>query len=153
MNKELKIKRSFPLSRTEIFRYFTDPELIEQWAYPDGLSLRIPQFNLRTNGKYRYEHEGRNGKFVCVGKFTEIEPNQKLVMIDERITGPDGNVVFENLGCTQVFRDTRAGSEVEVIQEGFKDEQALNDCRQGWEQSLNHLSALIDRDLGSQIAI
>lgn len=153
MSKELRIKRTFPLNREELFKYLINPELIEQWAYPEGMTLRIPQYELKNDGHYRFEHSNDKGTYRCDGHFTEIVPNKKLAMIDERISGPDGKTAFENLKCTQILRDASMGTEIEVYQEGFQDEKGVEECRTGWEQSFDHLRILIDQMLGSQISI
>lgn len=153
MKSELRLKKTFPLNREELFKYFTTPELLEQWAYPNGLTLKVPRFNLSPNGQYRFEHTSPQGVFRCDGRFTDIVPQQKLEMIDDLITGPNGKTLYQNLKCTEIFQDANKGTEVEVIQEGFDTEEALNDCKRGWEQSFDHLRILIDQRLGSQLSI
>ncbi len=142
MIQELRIERTIPASREEVFRYFVTPKLLERWSAPGNMNLKVPVMEAQIQGKYRYEHSDDKDLYVCNGHFQEFLPNEKLVMIDNvqsSLKGP----LYENLRTEIIFKDVTNGTRVEIRQSGFKNETDLNDCRTGWEDCLSKLNELI----------
>lgn len=150
MENEVNMTRFIPTDAENLFNYFTQANLLEQWAYPEGMSLKIPEFDAKVGGRYRYEHAAKDGLYVCTGFIKELVPQKKLVTLDEVIKGPDGKAIFENLEGIVEFTTKPGGTEVRVIQRGFRDEEGALECEQGWKQSLDHLYDLIGRETGFQ---
>lgn len=150
MENEVNITKFFPVDNDTLFNYFVQPDLIEQWAYPEGMSLKVPEFDARVNGRYRYEHTAKEGRYVCTGYIKELIPGKKLVQFDEAIKGPDGKKLYENLEGGIEFFPKASGTEVHVYQRGFENEEGALECEQGWSQSLDHLSNLVGRESGFQ---
>lgn len=144
LQMEFRTTRFFSVSREKLFMYFTDKNLIEQWAYPNGMNLRVPKFEARLGGQYRFEHTNNEGVWVCTGTVKEFNPNQRLVQ-EDTVRGPAGKLMFEKLEAITEFQDMREGSEVSITQRGFKNQDDLDGCKVGWEQSLKHLSALLQQ--------
>ncbi len=144
---EVKLSRFLNADKYEVFKYFTRQEFIEQWSAPEGMTLRVPKFEARLGGSYRYEHTGKDGKYICDGYLTEFIPNEKLVMRDT-VKGPDGNLLFENLESVIEFRGVGAGTEVNVIQRGFNDEASAHECQVSWSQCLDTLQGLVEKTSG-----
>lgn len=140
---ELTVTRFFSTECEDLFRYFTDPVLLEQWCYPEGMTLHIPQLDVRVGGKYRYEHSNDSGVYVCVGHFKELIPNKKIVQVDEIVTNPKGEVTFHNLEGTTEFVNTMRGTEIFLTYKGFSDDQSLRECEEGCIQSLDKLSNIL----------
>lgn len=145
---ELEVIKIVSAPRETLFKYFTDGELLEQWAYPEGMTLKIPKFEAKVGGRYRYEHTLNGGVFVCEGRVTELVPDKKLVQLDEFIDSPEGKRLAENLENIITFEDAIGGTEVTVITKGNMDEKVMKDCETGWKDSFDHLKALIARKSG-----
>lgn len=139
---EFTTTKFFATPREKLFSYFTDKNLLEQWAYPDGMNLRVPEFEARVDGKYRMEHTNSAGVWVATGYLREFVPSQKLLQVDT-IHKPDGKVVGKDLETLTVFKDVENGTEVSITARGFEDPADLNDCKVGWEQCLKHLTDLL----------
>jgi uncharacterized protein YndB with AHSA1/START domain len=150
MNEEVKITKFIPLDNESLFNYFMTAELLEQWAYPDGMSLTIPQFEAKEGGHYIYEHTAENGVYICTGYIKELIPHEKLVQHDSSIKGPNGKILFENLENTIVLEPKFGGTEVTISQKGFMTPEGVKECEEGWTQSLDHLSRLVDRRISSE---
>jgi len=118
--KDLVIKRIFPIEKSDLFQFFIRPEYLEKWSAPKGMTLRIPQFEARTGGKYRFEHTNQDGVYICHG-------------------------YFKDLNCITEFFDHPEGAQVMITQTGFLDQNSLNACEDGWNQSLDKLELLINR--------
>lgn len=143
MEDGFTIKKFLPLEVSEAFKYFTDPKLLEKWAAPDGMSLKLPLFEAKEDGDYRYEHKDKKGVYVCVGYFKEFIPNKKIVQIDESVQEPSGKVIYQNLRCVVEFSEKSRGTEIILSQSGFDDDEGIENCQEGWNQCLTKLAQLI----------
>lgn len=137
-------------SKEDVFNAFINPKQLEKWCYPEGFDLRVPVFEPRVGGLYHYIHTSVNGEYNCTGHITEIRPNEKLVSVDDKIIGPLGNVLFENLTAKISFQTRDNGTEVNVIQEGFLDEKSAKECESGWVDCLKHLDSFLTKTISQQ---
>jgi uncharacterized protein YndB with AHSA1/START domain len=151
MQNSVELKKSFPLSKQELFRYFTDKSLVEKWSAPDGMTLNVPILEARPGGKYRYEHSSKDGRYVCDGHYVEVSPD-RIVQIDDKIVGPDGKVLSENLECTVTLTEKGDDTEVQIVHTGFKSDEEADGCRQGWQQCLARLDQLLKGDKDELLA-
>ena len=115
--------------------------LLERWAHPDGMNLKVPVMEPKANGKYRFEHRGPQGLYICNGHFESLIPNEKLVQLDT-VKDPEGHVIFKDLKCTTIFRQVGGGTEVTIIQSGFPDGPSMKECEKSWYHSLEKLVQL-----------
>lgn len=144
MKFDARISRFFNADKNEVFKYFTRAEFLEQWCTPEGMTLRVPKFEAKLGGSYRYEHTGKEGLFVCDGYLTEFVPNERLVSRDN-IKGPDGKILYENMEGAIEFRGVGAGTEVSIIQGGFTDENGAHECQVAWSQCLDNLQGMVEK--------
>lgn len=135
--------KHFPLDSESLFKFFSQPDQLEKWCAPDSMSLKLPVFDFKVGGNYRYEHTSQDGTFVAEGEFTEITPQKKIVQLDKTGVSPQGEKIFENLECVIEFQENLGGTEVYITQSGFKDEKSLEECRQGWDQCLSKLQEIV----------
>ena len=142
--KDLVIKRILPIEKSDLFQFFIRPEYLEKWSAPKGMTLRIPQFEARTGGKYRFEHTNQDGVYICHGYFKDFIFDEKLVQVDT-VKDPEGKYIFKDLNCITEFFDHPEGAQVMITQTGFLDQNSLNACEDGWNQSLDKLELLINR--------
>lgn len=145
MPNTAEITKTFPLAKQKLFDYFITPTLLERWAFPQGMTLRIPLLEAKVGGRYRWEHSQDGGTYVAEGHFEELSPD-RIVQIDEEIEDPSGQVLEENLLCAINFIERGDSTEVRVEVSGFKEKKGAEDCRQGWEQCFAHLGQLLARE-------
>lgn len=143
MEDTLRIQKFIPCTKDEVYKYFTVPGYLERWCYPDGMTLKVPVFEARTNGAYRYEHTGTHGVYTCTGVVQELIPEEKLVTVDS-VKDPQGKSLFENLKGEVLFQDAHGGTDLFITQSGFPDAASLADCQRGWDECLDNLSGLFD---------
>lgn len=141
LENEFSITKFFAVPKEKLFSYWTTPSLVEKWAYPNGMTLKVPLLETRLGGRYRYEHTSVEGVWVATGEFQEYILNQKVVQLDN-IYNPKGELVYKDLEGICEFRDVENGSEVTITQRGFTDQAGLKACQEGWDQSLKHLNSL-----------
>lgn len=140
---EFKLNHFIPKTKEEVFEYWTRPDLIEQWACPDGMTLKIPKLEAKKGGKYIFEHQAKEGLYLCHGHFSEFIPNEKVVQVDT-VQGPDGKLLFSDLECVVEFNSTLTGTEILLTQRGFQDQNSLNECKESWNQCFKKLDDLIN---------
>lgn len=150
-HEKLHLKEFFPKDRRDVFNYWIQPKLLEKWSAPEGMTLRVPEFDAKKGGRYRYEHESKDGKYVCEGFMKEFIPGEKLVLVDKFVKDPKGQTIFENLECVINFRSVNGGTEVDITQSGFPDEKSLMECQHGWRDCLGKLSQLLGRSGEAEI--
>lgn len=142
MNYELSLSRSIPASKDDVFNYWIEPKLLERWSSPEGMRLKVPHFEARKGGKYRFEHFQGEDVYICNGHFEEFIPNEKLVQIDT-VQSPEKGLLFENLHTTVTFSEEASGTKIQVTQNGFPDQKSADECKKSWIQSLDKLNDLI----------
>jgi uncharacterized protein YndB with AHSA1/START domain len=143
---EFTLSKFFPVDPEKVFTYWTVPQTIEQWSYPDGMSLKVPEYEGEKGGQYRYEHTADNGVYIGTGYFKEFIPNKKLVQVD-MVKDPNGTILFEELETTVEFKYLGSGTEVTLTVRGFEDQKSVDGCKQAWEQCIDHLKNLLRVDL------
>lgn len=137
--------------RADVFNYFINPALLESWAYPDGMSLRVPVFNPRIGGDYRMEHTNADGgTYVCTGNIKDFEPGSKIIQVDQ-VAGPDGKIVLPRMETVTTFNDKPGGTFVSIIQKGFTDEKAMRECENGWNQCLDRLDSMFSGQITAAV--
>ncbi|MGE0252143.1 MAG: SRPBCC domain-containing protein [Dongiaceae bacterium] len=77
------MSRSFLAPREQLFKAWTDPELMAQWWGPKGAKIIFSKMDLRVGGAYHYGMGMQDGKTVW-GKsvYQEITPPSRLVFIN-----------------------------------------------------------------------
>jgi uncharacterized protein YndB with AHSA1/START domain len=145
---EIKFNKFYPLEKERMSKYFSEKALVEKWQAPSGMTLRLPKYEARAGGNYRYEHTSKDGVYVCEGSFKEFKPGERIVQFDKFIRGPKGDNLFENLETSVDFVAKTGGTELRIRQAGFKNEEQANMCQEGWEQSLDLLSELVNKEVG-----
>lgn len=153
MNKSVHVTRLINAPVEEVFRYFLEPRLIEKWSAPEGMTLKMPFFEAKIGGRYRYEHTNKEGTYICEGHLEEIIPGKKITMIDEWIKDPSGKTIMENLPCEVTFKSGNGETEISVTQFDFKDEEMRSMCEQGWNQSFDKLQQIFrEKEEGEQLS-
>ena len=129
LQNHFKLTRFLSKASSELFRYFTQKELIEEWSYPEGMSLRVPLFEAKQNGHYRFEHSDKDGVWVSSGYLKEFVPQKRLVYIDT-VKNPSGKVMYQDLQCMVEFQEVLGGTDITVQQTGFPDRKSSDLSRE-----------------------
>lgn len=97
------ITREFEAPPEQVFRAYTEPDLVAQWLGPRGMTMRIAEFDARTGGSYRYVHaDGEGNEYGFRGVFHEVRPTERIVQTFAFDGFPDSvsleTATFEDLG-------------------------------------------------------
>jgi len=142
MNHKITIERIIPAPREEVFSFNSKPELLEKWCFPEGMNLRVPVFEAREGGKYRFEHSNENDVYICSGHFEEFIPHEKMVQIENVVSAKKGPI-HENIRTEVVFSDERNGTKLSVKQSGLNSQAEADECKKAWNECLDNLTNLL----------
>ena len=83
--KELILERVFDASCEEVWKVWTDPEMLKQWWGPDNVTIPECEVDLRVGGKFYIVMEAgeamgpyKGTKWPMLAKFTVVEKNSQL---------------------------------------------------------------------------
>jgi uncharacterized protein YndB with AHSA1/START domain len=99
----IRLVREFEAPRAQVFRAYTDPELVRRWLGPRRLRMEIERYDAVTGGGYRYRHIDTDGtEYAFYGSFHEVRPTERIVQTFTWEGVPDGvsleTAIFEDLG-------------------------------------------------------
>jgi uncharacterized protein YndB with AHSA1/START domain len=149
INKALKVEasKSFPVTASQLYNAWTNPEELKQWWKPMGNALKEVVNDIKTGGAVRYIFA--DNALVISGEYLEVKENEKLVYTWNWELPNDAvrNAAYK---LTVNFAGKDNGSEISISQENFQDEEAMLPHRQGWEKGLDELEHFLSGDSSSQ---
>ena len=135
----LRLSRSYPAPREELYRAWTDPQALEHWFAPDPeFVTKVPILELRPGGRYRVEMTKGGATHVAVGRYQEVRPPERLVFTWKWETDPDRGT--EDTIVTVEFLDRGQSTEVILTHEKFPTAAARDDHGKGWTGCLEMLA-------------
>jgi uncharacterized protein YndB with AHSA1/START domain len=138
----LRLSRSYPAPREEVFRAWTDPKALERWFAPDPeFVTRVPILELCAGGRYRIEMSKGGATHVAVGRYQEVRSPEKLVFTWVWESDPDRGT--EDTIVTVEFRDRGRSTEVVLTHERFPNAAVRDDHGKGWTGCLEMLATYL----------
>jgi uncharacterized protein YndB with AHSA1/START domain len=120
---DLVFERTFDASREQVWKAFTDPELIPRWWGRHGTTTIVEEMDVRPGGKWRYVNRAADRDEVAFyGEYLEVDPPRGFkwtFMFDVEGVGPMGGpetyILEEVDGKTKVTSTGHMGT-VEVLE-------------------------------------
>jgi uncharacterized protein YndB with AHSA1/START domain len=137
MTQRVRMTRTVPAPREEVFRAWTDPERLKQWFGPGEFTIPEAEMDVRPGGEYLIVMQAPDGNRLRLkGAYREIQPPERLVftwswglMWDG---APDSVVTVE-------FREAGDATELVLTHGDFDSDGELAPYRGGWESGLDKL--------------
>ena len=115
---DLTFERTFDAPREQVWKAFTDPELVPRWWGPKGTTTLVVEMDVRPGGRWRYVSSAPDRDDVAFfGEFLEVTPPEGFkwtFMFDVEGVGPQGGpetFTFEEIdGRTRVTSVGHMGS-------------------------------------------
>jgi uncharacterized protein YndB with AHSA1/START domain len=102
---DLVFERTFDAPREQVWKAFTDPELIPRWWGPHGTSTTVAEMDVRPGGTWRYISRAPDrDDVVFYGEYLEVDPPKGFkwtFMFDVEGVGPQGGpetFILEEVG-------------------------------------------------------
>lgn len=138
--------------RAVVYRAIVEPDAVQQWMVPDGMSSHVHLFESRVGGAFRisltYDAPDQQGKSSAHtdtyhGRFVELVPDEKVVQVMEFET--DKPEMQGEMKATFTLRDHDGGTELSAVHEDLPIGVRLEDNEYGWRMSLGKLAELTSR--------
>lgn len=82
-NKRILVKRDFDASVEQVWKAWTQPELLDQWWAPKPWKAVTMRMDFRPGGSWMYYMQGPEGeRHYCRADYTNITPNQQFTGSD-----------------------------------------------------------------------
>lgn len=98
----IDIVREFDATPAQVFRAWTDPELVPQWLGPSRVTMTLIEYNVTPGGRYRYIHRDESGEHGFRGVFHTVVANERIVQTFQYDGWPNDvsleTLIFEDLG-------------------------------------------------------
>jgi uncharacterized protein YndB with AHSA1/START domain len=148
-NKKLMVEREFDAPLHDVWRAWTESDLLDLWWAPKPWKAETKSMDFREGGRWLYAMVGPDGTrmFSCVD-FQNIDPNQGFIA-EDGFCDEQGNLneALPKMNWKTLFTETDTGTKVEVeiafssvadlekiIQMGFKE---------GFTAALSNLDELL----------
>ena len=139
----LQVRRTLPGPREEVFRAWTDPDLVRQWFKPRGGSSPSAEMEVRVGGRYRWGMKLLGHPYYAFGEYVEVDPPRRLVF-----TFGWDRVPFMQLTDSLVtvdFADRGDRTEVVITHERLRTRTLRGMHKEGWRSCLANLEKLTGR--------
>jgi len=148
-----RVSRIIKAPREAVYRACLDPDALVAWRAPDNMIGRMFAFDARVGGRYRMSLTYRNAHHRLAGKtsedtdafegrFLELVPNEKIVEV-VTFESPDPTFAGE-VAITTSLADADGGTRITMLFEGLPAGISPDDNREGAEQALRKLAALLE---------
>lgn len=147
---ELRLERLLDAPRANVWRCWTEPELLAQWFAPPSWKTEVKTLELRPGGASHIVMRGPNGELSDgVGVFLEAVPEQRLVFTNAYTAGwipaPQPAVVpFMTTFIELSDEHTKTRHTVRALHwtDHARIQHEERGFHEGWQQSTGQLEAL-----------
>ncbi len=135
-----EITKELPVSCTEAYSAWTEPEQLKAWWKPIHNDLTEVNNDLQQGGKIQYKFG--NDSLEITGEYQEVKENEKLVYT---WNWNFANEIAKNGSylLTVLFSDKDGKCALSISQESLADNEGTYPHKDGWEQGLNDLAAYL----------
>lgn len=141
----VRLHRVLAAKPDKVYRAFISADAIARWLPPNGFICTVHQMDPKEGGTYRMSFTnfttGRTHTFG--GKYLELVPGERIRYTDRF---EDPNLPGEMI-TTVTLKPVSVGAEINIVQEGLPAVIPVEACYLGWQQSLNHLAALVEPEI------
>jgi uncharacterized protein YndB with AHSA1/START domain len=147
MSHELVLKRTLAASRANLWRCWSEPELLMQWFCPLPWKVTEAKFDMRAGGSSYFLMKGPNGEeFPNRGVYLEVEHQKKIVFTDAFVDAWTPSEKAFMVG-TVTFEDAPGGGTLYTAVAKHWSEEDLKAHEQmgfhdGWGKAAEQLEAL-----------
>ena len=141
----VRLHRVLRAPPSRVYRAFLDPAAMAKWLPPHGFTGQVHEMDARVGGGYRMSFTNFNtgSSHSFGGSYVELVPDA-LIRYTDRFDNP--NLPGE-MQVTVTLKESIAGTELNVLQEGIPAAIPADFCYQGWQESLALLALLVEPEI------
>jgi uncharacterized protein YndB with AHSA1/START domain len=134
----LTMKRRLNATPAEVYRAWTEAELLARWFGPENVTAQSAEIDARVGGRYRIVLLGTDGELHQVsGTYREVVENERLVFDWAWISTPE-----RVSRVTVTFKPDGDVTILTLLHEQFFDTDAATRHTRGWTGSMDKLERL-----------
>jgi uncharacterized protein YndB with AHSA1/START domain len=138
----IRMTRDFTATPAQLLRAHTDPEIYAKWVGPNGMDVRIDEWDARNGGSWRFVNTRDGEEYSFRGCFHEVSP-ERIVQTFTYEGMPEGvaleTLTFEDLGNGR----TRLHAQSLVDSFEGRDQWLASGMETGVEEGYAKLDALV----------
>jgi uncharacterized protein YndB with AHSA1/START domain len=140
-NTTLVLRRAFTATRLRVFRAWIEPEALQHWLRPRGMSVTVRSLDARVGGSFHFDLE--DGSSI-VGTYLHIVPPEQLVFTwsGEAIQGRETVVTLD-------FLDQGPVTEVVLTHEQLSTPELRALFGSGWPSLLDALAEVLSSPIST----
>jgi uncharacterized protein YndB with AHSA1/START domain len=94
-DRQLTLSRLFRASPAQVWKAWTDPDILPRWFGPAGFTCMTKEIDLREGGIWRFDMVGHGRTFPNRHRFTRYLPHSRIeyLLDDDSDTSPPFEVV------------------------------------------------------------
>ncbi len=135
-NQKIHLTKEFPVSKKKLYKAWIEPSQLKQWWKPLDKQLTDITNDVTEGGHVHYGFE--EGDLEINGKYLEVIENEKLVYTWNWEL-PNDAVNRGEYILRINFNGDQNNSSIDITQENFKEEHAIQPHKEGWENALEDL--------------
>jgi uncharacterized protein YndB with AHSA1/START domain len=146
-----QVNRLVNAPKAKVYETITNPELLPRWRVPEGMTMRIHEFEAREGGRFRisltYTDASQQGKTeehtdTYSGRFLDLVPGERVVE-EQEFESADAALRGKMI-ATYTLRESEGGTLVECTHENVPSAIPEKDNQMGWEMALASLASLVE---------
>lgn len=149
---DLIITRTFDASRALVWQTWTDPQHVAQWWGPHDFTNPLCEWDAKVGNKILIHMPGHKGSIFDFempmhGEFIEVVAPERLVFKSSAMADANGNDQLEvrnTITFGEVNGKTKMTLHAVVMKSSLVVAGALAGMEQGWLQSLDKLTAMLE---------
>jgi len=145
MSNSVSLHRILKASPKKVFRAFTQASAIASWLPPYGFLCTVDHIKAEKGGTFRMSFEnfstGHSHSFG--GTYVEVKQDEFLKYTDKF----DDPSLPGEMVTTVSLRQTVAGTEIKIQQDGIPSVIPAEMCYLGWQESLDKLTKLVEPEI------
>jgi uncharacterized protein YndB with AHSA1/START domain len=147
----IQIVREFDAPASQLFRAYTQPDLVKQWLCgPRGWSLISCEIDLRVGGRQQFAMRHQDGREMhWGGTFQEVVPDRRLVHTEVFSDDWTGGETLVEMEFQQIGMRSRLVQTMHLSSEQARDNALRSGMETGMEASYATLDRLFDVAIGS----
>jgi uncharacterized protein YndB with AHSA1/START domain len=141
----IRLHRVLAAKPEKVYRAFTTPDAMARWLPPNGFICTVHHMDAKVGGTYRmsFTNFSTSKSHAFGGKYLELSPGE-LIRYTDRFEDPN---LPGDMTTTVTLKPVSVGTEVVIVQENVPAAIPPEACYLGWQQSLNHLAALVEPEI------
>jgi uncharacterized protein YndB with AHSA1/START domain len=136
------VERVIDAPVADVYRAYTEPELVSQWLGPRGYTMDISEWDVRAGGAWAFVHHGDGQEFGFRGVYHSVEPRESMLQTFEYLGAP-GHVSLERVSFEDLGTSTRV--RVHAVYQSVEDRDAMvaSGMERGMSEGFEQLDELL----------